>query len=45
MYGRATLFAQNLFDSSRNVMISGNDVYSATQQRPLLVGASLELKL
>ena len=44
MYGRATLFAQNLFDSSRNVMINSNDSYTATQQRPLLVGAALELK-
>ena len=44
MYGRATLFAQNLFDSSRNVMVSSNDIYTATQQRPLLVGAALELR-
>lgn len=43
MYGRATLYAQNLFDSDRRVMINSNDVYTATQQRPRLVGASVEL--
>ena len=43
-YGKATLFAQNLFDSDRKVMIGGNDVYTATQQRSRLVGASLELR-
>ena len=44
MYGKATLFAQNLFDSDRKVMIGGNDVYTATQQRSRLIGASLELR-
>lgn len=44
MYGRATLFAQNLFDSNRNVMVSSNDVYTAIQQRSRLVGAALELR-
>ncbi|MGK9174586.1 TonB-dependent receptor [Yokenella regensburgei] len=43
LYGRATLFAQNLFDSDHKVMISGNDVYSAIRQRSRLVGASIEL--
>ncbi|MNC12470.1 TonB dependent receptor [compost metagenome] len=43
MYGRATVFAQNLFDADRKVMISGNDIYSATEQRSRLVGASLEI--
>jgi outer membrane receptor protein involved in Fe transport len=42
-YGRATLYAQNLFDSERRVMVSGNDVYTASQQRPRMVGAALEL--
>lgn len=42
LYGRATVFAQNLFDADRKVMISGNDIYSATEQRSRLVGASLE---
>ena len=32
-YGRATLFAQNLFDSERRIMVGGNDIYTATQQR------------
>lgn len=44
MYGRATLFAQNLFDSNRSVMVSSNDVYTAIQQRSRLVGAALELR-
>lgn len=44
MYGRATLFAQNLFDSNRNVMVNNNDVYTAIQQRSRLVGAALELR-
>ncbi len=44
MYGRATLFAQNLFDSNRKVMVRGNDVYTATQQRSRLIGAAVELR-
>lgn len=44
MYGRATLFAQNLFDSDRKVMVSGNDVYTAIQQRSRLIGAAVELR-
>jgi outer membrane receptor protein involved in Fe transport len=42
-YGRATLFAQNLFDSERRIMVGGNDIYTATQQRPRMVGAAVEL--
>ena len=44
MYGKATLFAQNLFDSDRQVMVSGNDAYIVTQQRSLLCGASVEIR-
>lgn len=44
MYGRATLFAQNLFDSDRKVMVIGNDAYTSIQQRSLLVGVTVELR-
>ncbi|WP_409076236.1 TonB-dependent receptor (plasmid) [Pantoea sp. C3] len=43
MYGKATLYAQNLFDSDRRVMIGSNDVYTATLQRSRMIGASVEL--
>ena len=43
IYGRATLYAQNLFDSDRKTMVSGNDVYGATLQRSRMIGAALEL--
>lgn len=43
LYGRATLFAQNLFDSDRKTMVNGNDVYGATLQRSRMIGAALEL--
>lgn len=41
--GRATLFAKNLFDSDRYVMISSNNINTAIQQRAALYGVALEL--
>ena len=42
-YGRATLYAKNLFDSDRREMVRSNDIYTATLQRGRLVGAAVEL--
>lgn len=42
-YGRATLYAKNLFDSDRREMIRSNDIYTATLQRGRLIGAAVEL--
>ncbi|NNS10141.1 TonB-dependent receptor [Erwinia sp. JH02] len=42
-YGRATLYAQNLFDSDHSLSISANDRTTAITQRERLVGTSLEL--
>ncbi|PMR73621.1 TonB-dependent receptor [Billgrantia endophytica] len=41
--GRATLFAQNLFDSDDRLMVIDNDVTTAIVQQPRVIGASLEL--
>ncbi|MBQ1784186.1 MAG: TonB-dependent receptor [Gammaproteobacteria bacterium] len=42
-YGRAVLYAENLFDSDDNIMVIANDVTSPIIQRPRLIGASVEL--
>ena len=42
-YGRATLYAKNLFDADRREMVRGNDIYTATVQPGRLIGAAVEL--
>jgi outer membrane receptor protein involved in Fe transport len=41
--GRVSVFAQNLFDSDKRVMVMNNDVSTAVIQRPRLVGAVVQL--
>lgn len=43
-WGRATLFAQNLFDSDKRLLVPDNNVNSAIYQRPRMIGATFELK-
>lgn len=41
--GRVSLFAQNLFDNDKRIMVVNNDVSTAIVQRPRLVGAVVQL--
>ncbi|WP_350306799.1 TonB-dependent receptor [Photorhabdus viridis] len=43
-WGRATLFAQNLFDSDKRLLVPDNNVNSIIYQRPRMIGATFELK-
>ncbi|MFD2111805.1 TonB-dependent receptor [Thiorhodococcus fuscus] len=40
--GRATLFANNLFDDDSRILVVDNDTSSPTLQQPRLIGASVE---
>lgn len=42
-HGRATLYAQNLFDSDKRIMVFNNDISMPITQQPRLMGAALEL--
>ncbi|WP_445375489.1 TonB-dependent receptor [Photorhabdus tasmaniensis] len=43
-WGRATIFAQNLFDSDKRLLVPDNNVNSIIYQRPRMIGATFELK-
>lgn len=43
-WGRTTLFAQNLFDSDKRILIPDNNKDTAIYQRPRMVGASVEVR-
>lgn len=42
-HGRVSVFAQNLFDSDKRIMVIDNDVSTAVLQRPRLVGVAVQL--
>lgn len=42
-HGRVTLFAQNLFDSDKRIMVMDNDISTAVLQRPRQVGVTVQL--
>lgn len=42
-YGRLSVFAQNLFDSDKRIMVIDNDVSTAVLQRPRLIGVAVQL--
>ncbi|EKT59397.1 TonB-dependent receptor [Providencia sneebia] len=43
-WGRATVFAQNLFDSDKRILIPDNNIETAIYQRPRMLGATMELR-
>ncbi len=43
-WGRATVFAQNIFDSDKRILVPDNNTDSAIYQRPRMIGTTLELK-
>ncbi len=42
-HGRVSVFAQNLFDTDKRIMVINNDVSTAVLQRPRMVGAIVQL--
>ena len=43
-WGRATVFAQNLFDSDKRILIPDNNIDTAIYQRPRMLGATMEVR-
>ncbi|HBO21844.1 MAG TPA: TonB-dependent receptor [Providencia sp.] len=43
-WGRTTLYAQNLFDSDKRILIPDNNIETAIYQRPRMLGATVELR-
>lgn len=43
-WGRTVLFAQNLFDSDKRILIPDNNKDTAIYQRPRMLGASVEVR-